>query len=55
MAAMTLKFNFRCMIQYYIDQWSNILDTNIDINRSGLPARMFFALKLALSVESTKD
>ena len=27
---------------------------NIDINRSGLPARMFFALKLALSVESTK-
>ena len=27
---------------------------SIDINRSGLPARMFFALKLALSVESTK-
>ena len=26
----------------------------IDINRSGLPALMFFALKLALSVESTK-
>ena len=26
---------------------------SIDINRSGLPARRFFALKLALSVEST--
>ena len=26
----------------------------IDINRSGLPARMFFALKLALSVENNK-
>ena len=31
---------------------SRKIPATIDINRSGLPARMFFALKLALSVES---
>ena len=27
MAAMTSKFNFDCMIQYFTDQWSTTLDT----------------------------